>query len=344
MKISKQLPAVTSINPNDKRAPLVPDTHRGQPQRSPAGRETLPETGTRKNASFSVQLNQQLTSMQSAESYLSDLHARLSDLKLNLSRELSSPAEPGAEGRLDPGLKKVRQLLDQRAERSANSLDAGLRLRLHEPVRTRVHLPGLESLDAIHRAGNETLLFTAGRYLAEPVAVLLDEGLSDEQVLRRLNTGLGQAGLRAELEKDGALVFSARESDWAKLKDHLVVQGEDKLFPKARTALKGEEEQLMALPATLGNESFRDLRKVLDNVVAALDKVGALREQLASRQAEIREFLARQTHADEREWAQSYARSVFDLMNRSPSSYAAVTHTVVAQATLSRSAVVSLLS
>jgi len=40
----------------------------------------------------------------------------------------------------------------------------------------------------------------------------------------------------------------------------------------------------------------------------------------------------------------NFSRSIFSLMQRSPSSYSAVTQTVVAQATLSRYAVVSLLS
>lgn len=150
--------------------------------------------------------------------------------------------------------------------------------------------------------------------------------------------------MRAELERGGALVFTARESDWAKLDGQLAVQGEGKLFSRARTPVGADQEKLLDLPDTLAGEHLRDLRRVLDGVVAALDKVGALREQLAHRQAENREFLARQSHADEPEWALDYAHSVFDLMNRSPSSFAAVTQTVVAQATLSRSTVVSLLS
>ncbi|WP_434457188.1 hypothetical protein JQR85_18075 [Stutzerimonas urumqiensis] len=342
MKIGKQLPALASVNPQDRRQALVSDAPAASARRAPAGRETAPEGG-KKSASFSLQLNQQLTSMQSAASYLDDLHARLSDLKLNLGRELTSPQKV-AGNQLDPLLGEVRQLLDERAARSANSLDAGMRLRLHEPVRSRVRLPGLESLDAIRASGKETLLFTAGRQLAEPVAVVLDDQLSDEQLLRRFNTTLGQAGLRAELERGGALVFTARESDWARLDGQLAVQGEGKLFPRARTPVEADQEKLLHLPDTLAGEHLRDLRRVLDGVVAALDKVGALREQLAHRQAEIREFLARQSHADEREWALDYAHSVFDLMNRSPSSFAAVTQTVVAQATLSRSTVVSLLS
>ena len=59
---------------------------------------------------------------------------------------------------------------------------------------------------------------------------------------------------------------------------------------------------------------------------------------------EIREFLARHAEQNEREWARDFAGEVFNLMSRSPSSYAAVTQTVVAQANISRSSVVSLLS
>jgi hypothetical protein len=79
-------------------------------------------------------------------------------------------------------------------------------------------------------------------------------------------------------------------------------------------------------------------------VVSALDRVGAIRDQISHRQQEIREFLARQAALDENQWAHDYAGQVFNLMQRSPSSYAAVTQTVVAQANISRFSVVSLLS
>ncbi|WP_346770505.1 hypothetical protein [Pseudomonas sp. 273] len=79
-------------------------------------------------------------------------------------------------------------------------------------------------------------------------------------------------------------------------------------------------------------------------MIDALDRIGTLRDQLRQRQGEIREFLARQADRDEQQWAQDYAASVFNLVRDSGSSYAAVTRTVVAQANLSRFAVVSLLS
>lgn len=343
MKIGKQLPAVSAINPQERREALL----RNSPAPLRAG---VPgdiahtETGPRKTTSFSLQLNQQLSSMQSADSYLGELQTRLSQLKLNLSRQISSP-QPNGEDHIQQAVQQVGELLKQRSQRSGNSLDANLKLRLTEPVRSRFSLQGLESLDAIRQSGRETLLFSGGRQLAEPVAVVLDDAMTDEQILRRFNGSLGQAGIRAELDQNGELKFSAREGDWQKLKDQLAVQGEGKLFDKGKyVRLQSREEQLLSFPEELQLDSFRELRRLLDSVVAGLDKVTALREQLSNRQQEIREFLARQAHADEKQWAMDFSRSVFNLMQRSPSSYAAVTQTVVAQATISRFAVVSLLS
>ncbi|MBA1274864.1 hypothetical protein [Stutzerimonas azotifigens] len=347
MKIGKQLPAVSTINPQDRRQALLPDAPLPKARGERAGSELPAGTarGGKKNASFNLQLNQQLSSMQSAESYLTDLQGRLSDLKLNLSRELTAQSQVGEREAIRQGVKKVGELLAQRAKRSGNALDANLKLHLHEPVRARFSLQGLESIEAVRQSGKETLLFSGGRQLAEPVAVVLDDNLSDEQILRRFNASLGQAGIRAELAQGGELKFSARESDWLRLKDQLGVQGEGKLFAKGQySRLHSEQEQLLAFPDDLRLDSLREMRRVLDSVVAALDKVSAMREQLGHRQEEIREFLARQADADEQEWALAYARSVFDLMNRSPSSYAAVTQTVVAQANISRFSVVSLLS
>lgn len=343
MKIGKQLPAVSAINPQERREALLRDApaslRAGVPAETPHA-ETTPS----KNTSFSLQLNQQLSSMQSADSYLGDLQSRLSQLKLNLSRQISSP-QPNGEESIRQTVQQVGELLKERSKRSGNSLDATLKLRLTEPVRSRFSLQGLESLEKISQSGRETLLFSGGRQLAEPVAVVLDDEMTDEQILRRFNGSLGQAGIRAELDQNGELKFSAREGDWQKLKDQLAVQGEGKLFDKGRyVRVQSEDEQLLSFPEELQLDSFRELRRLLDSVVAGLDKVTSLREQLSNRQQEIREFLARQAHADEKQWAMDFSRSVFNLMQRSPSSYAAVTQTVVAQATISRFAVVSLLS
>ncbi|MBM7059119.1 hypothetical protein JQX08_00195 [Pseudomonas sp. UL073] len=346
MKVDNQFPAVSAIEPQERRQ-TQNDTQVARTRkaaRAPVPQAAPSERSAGKSASFNIQLNQQLSSMQSAESYLGELADRLGQLKLSLGRELSSAQGVDRQG-LKQQIKDANQMLAERAERSGNSLDATLKLRLHEPVRARFTLQGLESISDVQRAGKETLLFSGGRKLAEPAAVVLDEQMSEQQILRRFNASLGQAGIRAELEQGGTLKFSARESDWQQLKGQLAVQGEGKLFPHGQaTRVQSDEEQLVKLPAEAQVDNQRELRRMLDNVINALDKIASLREQLGHRQEEIREFLARQAEQNEQQWAAEYASSVFNLMRDSGSSYAAVTQTVVAQANISRFAVVSLLS
>ena len=346
MKVENSLTSVAVSDAQPRRQPLLPEAtpaaRRKAEKRAPDNAGV--QRGQQKNASFNLQLNQQLSSMQTAESYLDQLADHLGQLKLNIGRELSNP-QNGDKQAVREAAQQVNKQLEERSKRSGNALDASLKLRLHEPVRSRFSLAGLESVETIQRSGKETLLFSGGRALGEPVAVVLDDGMSTEQVLRRFNASLGQAGIRAELDRDGALKFSAQEGDWQALKDQLKVQGEDKLFPKGRfTPLDSREDGLKSFPTDFKGDSLRELRQVLDQVIAALDKVSALRDQIRNRQEDIREFLARQASEDEKSWAHSYATAVFNLMRKSPSSYGAVTQTVVAQANLSRFAVVSLLS
>ena len=348
MKVIKQLPAAAVFDPSARRDVILPAA--GERQNALRKGEDKGENaaqmarGAQKSGSFNLQLNQQLSSMQSADSYLGDLQDRLGGLKLNLSRELSAPQSQDREG-VRQATRQVNELLEQRAQRSDGSLDAKFRLRLNEPVRSRFSLEGLESVDAIQRSGKETLLFSAGRQLAEPAAVVLDDGMSTEQVLRRFNATLGQAGIRAELDSDGALKFSAPEADWQQLKGQLAVQGEGKLFAKGKnTRLKSQEEGLLAFPTEIRTDAFREQRQLLDSVVSALDRIGGLRDQLRHRQDDIRDFLDRHASEDEREWAHSFAASMLDRMGRSATHYSAAAQTVVAQANLSRFAVVSLLA
>src|SRR5690606_18622435 len=147
-------------------------------------------------------------------------------------------------------LQKVTAILDQRSRNTGNVLDASFQLKLNEPVRIRFSLQGLENIEQVRASGQETLVFSAGRQLSEPLAVILDDGMSVEQTLRRFNLPLNQAGLRAEIDPDGALKFSARESDWSALSAELAVQGEGKLFAKGQYArIESIQDGSLGLPA-----------------------------------------------------------------------------------------------
>jgi hypothetical protein len=345
MKIDKQqLPAITAIEPQERRQALgeIPPGRLRKTAKEVA--QTPRQERAQKSASFNIQLNQQLSSMQSADNYLGELATRLGQLKLSLSRELSGSQATDRQA-LTQHLKDVGDLLSRRSERSGNTLDAMLKLHLHEPVRSQFTLQGLESMDAIQRSGRESLIFSVGRTLSEPLAVVLDEGLSEQQILRRFNASLGQAGIRAELTTDGELKFSARESDWQQMRGQLKVRGEGKLFAAEHfTLVRSHEDELIEVAPAEALESQRELRRMLDSVVQALERVTSMREQLSQRQEEIRDFLLRQANQDEQQWAAEYANSVFNLMRQSGASYSTMTQAVVAQANISRYTVVSLLS
>lgn len=343
MKIDRPLSSVAPINSQERR-PLPTADVAALPVRRAESERQVPERWTQRSASYNIQLNRQLSAMQLADRYVSELEARLSRLKLSLGNRLSSTS-PEARETLKEDLRQVQELLEQRAQRSGAALDPSFKLSLNEPVRARFKFQGLDSIGAIKASGRETLVFKAGRGYSEPVAVLLDDEMSDQQLLTRFNAGLGQLGIRAELNNSGELVFSAREQEWQALKEQLAVRGEGKLFPKEQfTPVQSQTEVLLRLPQESELEAKHELRRILDAVIAALDKLAALREQLAERQQEIREFLSRYANQDEKVWAESYAAKAADLMTRQPPDYAAITQTVLAQTNINRYTVVSLLS
>jgi hypothetical protein len=306
-----------------------------------------------RSGGFNLQLNQQLSSMQSTDSYLSDLSEQLSELKLSLSRKLSSSTaplpSPTEREQLGQRIDQLNQLVAQRSKRTAQSLDANLKLRLNEPLRSQFSIEGLESLTNVQQGGKETLLFTAGRALPEPVALVLDEGMSEEQILRRVNNSFGGVGIRAEVDEAGGLKFSMPETQWALFKTQLKIKGEGKRFAAVPNGIAPtRQDGLLAMDSAFLDsaslESPRDMRQLLESVVTVLDRIGNLRQHISSRQEDVRTFLAEQENQDEKHWALNFAGAVFNLKGRKASHYAGVTQVVVAQAQLSRFAVVSLLS
>ncbi len=350
MKIDKQVP-ISSVSDSRARhrpslasqAAANPETAR-QPAQESLGQELPLARNNGVAKGFNLQLNQQLSSMQAADRYLAELSDSLSTLKLSISRQLRSPQTASERETIAAHIEQTNSLLAERSKRSGQSLDASFKLRLNEPLRTRFSIAGLESLAALQSAGKETLVFTAGRAMAEPVALVVEEGMSEEQILRRLNGSFGNVGIRAELDTNAKLTFSIAENDWPVFQQQLKIKGEGGLFPAVSQPLGATEEGFVELNADLARQSFRELRQLLDSVVIALDRINSLRQHISLRQEDVREFLARQESEDEKQWALNFASAVFNVQERKASSYSVAAQTVVAQAQLTRFAVVSLLS
>lgn len=343
MKIEKQSGLIALLDPRSRTQPSLPEAARSARKASPAEPQGTADVRMGKDAGFSLQLNQQLSALQSADAYLGELATALASVKLGLGRQLGSPQSSERDA-IEKAAAQFNDLLGKRSARSGGSLDGAFNLRLNEPLRSRFSLQGLESVEAIQASGRETLLFRAGRQITEPVAVVLDDNLSARQILRRFNASLGQTGLRAELDADGALKFTAPEAEWLKTRDQLVVQGEGKLFERSFQALPSHDDGVQALPTDVRQYSARELRQYLDQVLGTLERVTGLREQLGARQADVQAFLARHATRDDRDWAMQFASRAFEREGRSAAGFAAVNRAVAAQAHIGRFAVVSLLA
>ena len=299
-----------------------------------------------KMAGLSLQLNQQSSSIQAAHRYLTQVTEQLSSFKRDLGRGLSGATKGGPDVEtLGRSVKRLNHLLENRSRLSAASVDAQLGLNLDQPLRSRFTIKGLESLQGVQASGSETLLFSAGRHMPGPIAVVLDDDLSDSQILRRFNTSLAQAGLHAEVTAQSQLRFSAAESQWGKLKDQMSIQGEDKLFPRASfSPVQSREENLLGAPLVAPQGTSRaELRQLLDTVDKGLVRVNGVIEQLNQRQGHAREQIGRHESRDEKRWAHDFAARAFAHDTGQGRDYLQVAQLVQCQANVSRHRVVGLM-
>ncbi|CAG8863190.1 hypothetical protein PS627_00126 [Pseudomonas fluorescens] len=296
-------------------------------------------------ASQALELNQQQSSMQSAQVYLGRLATHLNDFKRDLGRALNGSASGAPDNAsIARSVTQLNALLDSRARISGTGLDAHLDVNFDEPQRSRFSIKGLESLQGIQASGSETLLFNAGRHLPGPMAVVLDDGMSDAQTLRRFNVGLAPAGLHVEPDEGGRLQFSAVESRWNTLKGQLSVQGEDKLFAKGGfTPVVSQEDNLLGTPLPTPQEGRADLGALLDIANQGLQRINGVIDQLHQHQAQALDQLGRQESREEKRWAHDFVGRAF-ARDESPVQFKRVAQMVMAQSHVSRHTVLGLMA
>lgn len=296
-------------------------------------------------ASRGLELNQQQSSMQSAQVYLGRLATHLNEFKRDLGRALNGPASsaPDSAG-IARSVNRLNELLDSRSRPSGANLDAQLDLNFDVPQRSRFSIKGLESLQGVQASGSETLLFNAGRHLPGPMVVVLDDDMSDSQTLRRFNVGLAQAGVHVEQAEGGRLQFSAVESRWNILKGQMSVQGEDKLFAKGSfTPIHSQEDNLLGTPLPMPHKGRADLLALLEVANQGLQRINSVIEQLSQRQAQALDQLGRKESKEEKRWAHDFASRTF-AREESPAQFKQIAQMVLAQSNLSRYTVLGLMA
>ena len=299
-----------------------------------------------KLAELSLQLNRQSSALQSAQFYLSEVAEHMNGLKREVGRNLAAKQMAPDSAVIGRSVARLNDLLDQRSRLSSASLDAELNLNLQGPLRSRFSIKGLESLHSVLASGSEALLFNAGRHLPGPIAVVLDDGMSERQLLQRFNGSLAQAGLHVEVNDQEALRFSASDSQWQRLKGQLSIQGEDKLFAKSGyTRVETREDNLMGTPLVEPDSAERGpLRELLETVDKGLAKIKDVLEQLNARQSQVMGQLGRHESQQEKRWAHDFTGRVFSRKGEQGLDYPRVAQVVRSQANISRATVQGLMA
>lgn len=297
-----------------------------------ATRSAFPEAAllSRRPMRYNVQLNQQLTAVQQADSYLSKTETQLLQLRHSSSRGGDASAQTQA----------LKKHLANRTALSGGTVDRHLTASLEQKSTVNFTLPNSEKL--LSQPGGETLVFSLGGRQREMVAVTLPEEGTPRQTLTKLNVGLGRLGIHGVQAGNGQLVFSVDESRWDRVSQQLTVRGEGNHFPAdaftllAPQAENASSDEVLALSTRREREGQMKLQTTLDHITGQRSQLRQQQERVSSR---INDMAT--VYSPER--ALETSRALGESLARSGTSYSTLSQALGTQANVHLSTVKNLL-
>jgi hypothetical protein len=207
-----------TANPAPSRVPALPPEKRVTAPNSASRLHTAPAPLKRGLAAWDNQLQDDVARAQQALDYLESLESQLESIKGDFAARLS-----GARGGRQTEA-QVRQLANALASRR-NSAGSGVDAQLEfssKPSAQRFRVRGLD-ITALKAAGTRSLSFTVGG--GPQVSVNIDPDMTGDAIAKSFDRALSPLNLHAVLDDQGQLVFMAPESDWASVKDSIVLVG-----------------------------------------------------------------------------------------------------------------------
>lgn len=210
-----------------------------------------------------------ISGAQQALDFLEQSAAQLRNLKADLSARLANRQR--ADGSLDARVRQFSNSWRNRSAASGGTLDARLKFS-NKTSTTRFTVRGM-NIGNLRTGGREVLAISlgGGQNLR---SVVLEPGLSDEEIAQRFDDALAPSGVRADLNEDGQLEFTTAESSWANIRDTIAVQGGGIRFPTGQlNRVKAEAEAPAVDPDSWQTSDPDAIRATLQQVVQALAQV-----------------------------------------------------------------------
>ncbi|WP_336853582.1 flagellar hook-associated protein [Pseudescherichia vulneris] len=278
---------------------------------------------------YSVQLNDQLTVLQQADSYLSQLEKSL----LNQRHANSAGGQRGESSAA------LVDLLANRAQRSAGRVDRQLLPVLQGEAQVTFHAPELAALLA-NNGEPVSLMFSAevghGRRLA---AVSLDNPAEALNPVMQIKNALQRTGVMPRYS-EGRWTFTTDEANWPQLQRSFTL-ADAKGDHVRRPAFHASPSPCDALGTALESGQRDGLQSMVQSV---LHQVGEQRQQLASAQEKARQRMDVMARFPEAQSAEHASAALGQTLAWACHHYDTLAQAVNGQANLSGLTVQNLLS
>lgn len=278
-----------------------------------------------------------ISGAQQAIDFLEQSAAQLRNLKADLSARLANRQR--ADGALEARVRQFSNSWRNRSSASGGTLDAQLKFN-NKGTSTSFTVRGM-SLANLRNGGREVLAIAIGG--GQNVrSVVLEPGLSDQQIAQRFDEALAPNGVRAGINDDGQLAFSTSEAQWGNVRDTIAVQGGGVRFPTGQlNRVKAEAEAPPIDPDSWNTGDVDGIRTTLQQVVQALAKVEAsivsVQQALAQVSARVQNAMPSASRGGMEQMAQNFVSTT-----RQPG-YQSLLSITSALAGISRERVTSLL-
>ena len=213
-------------------------------------------------------LQGEISGAQQALDFLEQSAGQLRNLKADLSARLANRQR--ADGTLEARVRQFSNSWRNRTQASGGTLDSQLNFS-NKATTTRFTVRGM-NMTNLRPGGREVLAISLGGQNLS--SVVLEPGLTDQQIAQRFDTALAPSGVRTALGEDGQLEFTVSESQWGNLRDTIAVQGGGQRFPTGQlNRVKAEAQAPVVDPDNWQTADVESIRTTLQQVLQALAQV-----------------------------------------------------------------------
>ncbi|POT58649.1 flagellar hook-associated protein [Citrobacter amalonaticus] len=278
---------------------------------------------------YSVQLNDQLTTLQQADHYLGQLEQHLLDYRHTARRGGQAQQQKGSE---------LAAFLEKRPTLSGGAVDRQLKSVLQGEARVSFHSPDLAQRLRDNSTGSRMFSISDGRQ-TQLSAVVVEEDTQPGQYNMMMSHALRRVGVQMH-EGQGEMTFSTTEAQWPQIEKTLsVCSGAEKTLaftPLKSFADPSRADELLQRVRQGGN-------RALDGIQQALDTISDQRAQMAVQQEKARQLIDGMARFPQGESAVQASENLGGVLDHANHNYQVLAQAVNGQARLSSQTVRSLL-